>query len=51
MRWKPVLNWKWLLAYVLVALAALAAVRIIQAQTPPQPSVEGFLQLGFYDLM
>lgn len=51
MRWKPVLNWKWLLAYILAALTALAAMRIIQAQTSAQPSVEGFLQLGFYDLM
>ncbi|HDS9360330.1 TPA: hypothetical protein ACXNPR_003393 [Enterobacter cancerogenus] len=51
MRWKPVLNWKWLLACILIAAAALAAVPIIQTQTSPQPRVEGFLQLGFYDLM
>ncbi|MEZ6876958.1 hypothetical protein [Enterobacter sp. KBR-315C3_2022] len=51
MRWKPVLNVKWLLACVLVVAAALAAVPIIQTQTSPQTRVEGFLQLGFYDLM
>lgn len=51
MRWKPVLNVKWLLAGVLVVAAALAAVPIIQTQTSPQTRVEGFLQLGFYDLM
>jgi hypothetical protein len=46
-----VLNVKWLLACVLVVAAALAAVPIIQTQTSPQTRVEGFLQLGFYDLM
>lgn len=51
MRWKPVLNVKWLLAGVLAVAAALAAVPIIQTQTSPQTRVEGFLQLGFYDLM
>lgn len=51
MRWKPVLNWKWLLSYLLIAIAIFAGVHTLRAPVKAQASVEGFLQLGFYDLM
>lgn len=51
MRWKPVLNWKWLLSYVLIAAAVFTGVRVWHTPVSPQANIEGFLQLGFYDLM
>jgi len=50
-RWKSVLNWKWLLSYLLIAAAVFSGVRFLTPSAAPQADVEGFLQLGFYDLM
>lgn len=51
MRWKSALNWKWLLSYLLIAAAVFSGVRFFTPSVTPQADVEGFLQLGFYDLM
>lgn len=51
MRWKSALNWKWLLSYLLIAVAVLSGMRFLTRPAAPQADVEGFLQLGFYDLM
>ena len=51
MRWKSALNWKWLLSYLLIATAVFSGVRFFTPSVTPQADVEGFLQLGFYDLM
>ena len=51
MRWKPVLNWKWLLSYVLIAAAVFTGVRVWHAPVSPQANIDGVLQGGFYDLM
>lgn len=51
MRWTSVLNWKWLLSYLLIAAATFTGVRLLTPKVSAQANVEGFLQLGFYDLM
>ncbi len=51
MRWKPALNWKWLLSYLLIAAAVFTGVHTLRTPVTPQANVEGFLQLGFYDLL
>lgn len=51
MRWTSALNWKWLLSYLLVAVTVFSGVRLFTPAAQPQADVEGFLQLGFYDLM
>lgn len=51
MRWKSALNGKWLLVYFLMAASTFAGARLITPAAAPQAGVEGFIQLGFYDLM
>ena len=51
MRWTSALNEKWLLSCLLIAIATFAGVRVFTPPTSTQTHVEGFLQLGFYDLM
>ncbi|WP_312156462.1 hypothetical protein [Lelliottia nimipressuralis] len=51
MRWKPALNWKLALSCFLLVALAFAGLRVMQTANVPQSNVEGFLQLGFYDLM
>lgn len=51
MRWKSALNGKWLLIYFLMAASTFAGARLITPAAAPQAGVEGFIQMGFYDLM
>lgn len=51
MRWKPALNWKVALSCFLLVAVALGGLRFIEPAADTQSNVEGFLQLGFYDLM
>lgn len=51
MRWKPALNGKVALSCFLLVAFAFAGLRVMQTPNVPQTDVEGFLQLGFYDLM
>ncbi|MDX6020076.1 hypothetical protein SIL08_07300 [Scandinavium sp. V105_16] len=53
MRWKPALNWKWLLSYFLIAAGVFVGVRAWQTplSLSTQADVDVYIQLGFYDLM
>ncbi|MGG5836001.1 hypothetical protein [Huaxiibacter chinensis] len=51
MRWKPALNVKWLLSLILIVVSLFTGVTIWQKPAMPEANIDGFLQLGFYDLM